>query len=414
MKSYEECAEILKEFNQEHLLNFYNELSEEGKNNLLNQISNIDFNLMKNLYENKDEIPDTNKKIENVPIIKKENLSSIENKELFKIGAEIIKNKKIAVCQMAGGQGTRLGHNGPKGTLIVDKITPPKSIFEIFADKLKEIYEKFNVKIKWYIMTSNSNDCDTKKFFEDNNYFDYGKENITFFIQGELPLLDLNGKIILDRKDNIFMAPDGNGGVYEALRKNNILKDMKENNIEYLGIGNVDNILLNLLDPIFIGLMKKGNYEVSTKTTTKVSPEEKVGVVCKINGKPGVIEYTEITEEMANKRDENGDLLFGEGYFGCSIFKRDLLEKITDKLFYHVAFKKNTYIDLDGNKIEASNPNTYKFEAFIFEGFNMAENMLSLSVKRNEEFAPIKNKEGVDSVETAAILYNNFKVKKEN
>ena len=412
MKSYEEAKSVLKDFGQEHLLNFYNELDEEGKNHLLNQISNIDFNLMNNLFANRNEVPDTNEQIENIPALKKDNLTENEKEKLFKIGAEIIKNKKIAVCQMAGGQGTRLGHNGPKGTLIVDKIIPPKSIFEIFSDKLKETYDTFNVKIHWYIMTSNSNDNDTKNFFEENNYFGYGKENITFFIQGELPLLDTNGKIVLEDKGNIFMAPDGNGGIYEALRKNNILKEMKENNIEYLGIGNVDNILLNLLDPIFIGLMVKDNYELATKTTTKVSPEEKVGVVCKLNGKPGVIEYTEISTEMSNARDENGELLFGEGYFGCSIFKLDLLEKITDKLYYHVALKKNNYMNFDGNKIEAQEPNTYKFEAFIFEGFNMANNMLVLSVNRSFEFAPIKNKEGVDSVETAAALYNNFKLNK--
>lgn len=409
MKEYKEIEKTLKEFGQEHLLNFYNELDEEGKKDLLNQISKIDFKQMKNLYENKDKILNTDKKIESIPVIKKENLKDDERQKIFDIGAEIIKNKKIAVCQMAGGQGTRLGYNGPKGTLIINKITPPKSIFEIFSEKLKEIYEMFDVKIKWYIMTSSSNDYETKKFFEENNYFEYGKENISFFVQGELPLLNTDGKIILERKDKIFMAPDGNGGIYEALRKNNILKEMKENNIEYLGIGNVDNILLNLLDPVFVGLMAKDNYELSTKTTTKVSPEEKVGVVCKINNNPGVVEYTEISEEMANKRDENGNLLFGEGYFGCSIFKVDLLEKITDKLYYHVAFKKNNYIDENGTEIKAEKPNTYKFEAFIFEGFNMAKNMLVLNVKREEEFAPIKNKEGVDSIETAAILYSNFK-----
>ena len=408
---YEKTLEKLKNYGQEHLLNFYDELNSEEKENLLNQIDNIDLNLMKNLYDNRNEIPDKDKKIESIPCVKKDTLTNEENEALEKIGAEIIKNKKIAVCQMAGGQGTRLGHNGPKGTLMIDKINPPKSIFEIFSDKLKETYENFGVKIKWYVMTSNANDKETREFFEKNNYFDYGKENICFFMQGELPLLDEEGKIVLQEKSKVFMAPDGNGGIYEALRKNNILKEMAENGVDYLGIGNVDNILLNLLDPIFVGLMVKDNYELATKTTTKVSPAEKVGVVCKLDGKPGVVEYTEISEEMANQRDENGELLYGEGYFGCSIFSRNLLEKITDKLNYHIAFKKNNYIDCNGNKIEATEPNTYKFEAFIFEGFNMASNLLVLSVRRAEEFAPIKNKEGVDSVETASQLYNAFKGK---
>lgn len=408
MLSYGECIKELKKFNQEHLLNFYNELNDEEKESLLNQISNIDFNLMQNLYAQRNEAPDTNKKIENIETLKKDKLSNDEKEELYKIGGEIIKNKQIAVCQMAGGQGTRLGHNGPKGTLIVDKINPPKSIFEIFSDKLKETYEKHGVKIKWYIMTSDSNDFDTKNFFEENNYFNYGKENICFFKQGELPLINEEGRIVLKEKGKVFMAPDGNGGIFEALRKNNILKEMEANGVKYLGIGNVDNILLNLLDEVFIGLMVKDNYELATKTVTKVSPEEKVGVVCKMNGMPGVVEYTEISKEMANARDLNGDLLFGEGYFGCCIFNKELLEKITNKLYYHAAYKKNNYIDANGNIVEAQNPNTYKFEAFIFEGFNMAKDMLTVSVKREEEFAPIKNKDGVDSVETASILYNNY------
>lgn len=411
MKDYRETFEKLKNYNQEHLLNFYNELNDSEKEDLLNQINKIDFGLMKELYEHRKDAPDTNKKIENILCVKKDALSVEEKAELEKIGAEIIKNKKIAVCQMAGGQGTRLGHNGPKGTLVIDKINPPKSIFEIFSDKLKEVYEKFGVKIKWYVMTSNANDKDTRTFFETNNYFDYGKENICFFMQGELPLLDEEGNIVLEEKGRVFMAPDGNGGIYEALRKNNILAEMKANNIEYLGIGNVDNILLNLLDPIFIGLMVRDDYELATKTTTKVSPEEKVGVVCKMDGKPGVVEYTEITFEMANQRDENGDLLFGEAYYGCSIFSRKLLERITDKLYYHAAFKKNNYVSANGEIIEADAPNTYKFEAFIFEGFNLAKNLLPLSVERKEEFAPIKNREGVDSVETAAKLYNDFVAK---
>lgn len=408
MSNYEEVLANLKKYNQEQLLNFYNELGDNAKERLLSQIEKIDLEQVKNLYAHREDAPDTNKKIENIPVIKKEKLSDIQKKEYEKIGEKIIKEKRIAVCQMAGGQGTRLGHNGPKGTLIIDKINPPKSIFELFADKLKKVYEKYGVKIRWYVMTSNANDYDTRKFFEEHNYFDYGKENVKFFVQGELPLLDKEGKIVLKEKGEVFMAPDGNGGIYEALRKNEILNEMKNDGIDYLGIGNVDNILINMLDTIFIGLMVENNYELATKTTTKVSPEEKVGVVCLMDGKPGVVEYTEITEEMANERNEEGELLFGEGYFGCSIFSRTLLERITDKLYYHAAFKKNEYVLSNGEMSKSDVPNTYKFEAFIFEGFNVSKNLLVLSVNRKEEFAPIKNREGVDSVETAATLYNDF------
>lgn len=408
MERYNKTMEKLKKYNQEQLLSFYEGLSEEEKKLLLDQIEIINFEQINELYASRNVAPDVNKKIESIPIKRKADIKGEEKENLEKIGMQIIKEKRIAVCQMAGGQGTRLGHNGPKGTLVLENLNPPKSIFEIFADKLKKIYKELNVKIKWYIMTSISNDAQTKEFFEKNNYFDYGKENIRFFKQGELPLLNEEGKVVLKEKGTIYMAPDGNGGIYEALRKNSILEEMKNENIDYLGIGNVDNILINMLDPIFIGLMVKSDYELATKTTTKVSPEEKVGAVCLIDGKPGVIEYTEISEEMANARNSSGELLFGEGYYGCSIFSRNLLERITNKLYFHAAFKKNEYISPNGEKIVPTAPNTYKFEAFIFEGFNVAKNMLVLSVDRNEEFAPIKNKEGVDSVESATKLYNEF------
>lgn len=408
MSKYEETLSKLKKYNEEQLLNFYSELTNNEQEELLNQIDKINFEQIEELYKHRKDAPDINKKIENIPYIKKEKQTKEEQDLYKKIGEKIIKEKKIAVCQMAGGQGTRLGHNGPKGTYIVEKINPPKSIFEIFSDKLKKAYKEYGVKIKWYVMTSNANDTETRDFFEKNNYFDYGKENVKFFIQGELPLLNEEGKIVLKEKGTLFMAPDGNGGIYEALRKNKILEEMQNEGIDYLGICNVDNILMNVLDEIFIGLMIDGNYELATKTTTKVSPEEKIGAVCLMDGKPGVVEYTEITEEMANATDENGDLLYGEGYFGCSIFSRKLLERITNKLHYHAAFKKNDYIMSNGEVLKAEKPNTYKFEAFIFEGFNEAKNMLVLSVDRKKEFAPIKNKEGVDSVETATKLYNDF------
>lgn len=408
MSKYEETLSKLKKYNEEQLLNFYSELTNNEQEELLNQIDKINFEQIEELYKHRKDAPDINKKIENIPYIKKEKQTKEEQDFYKKIGEKIIKEKKIAVCQMAGGQGTRLGHNGPKGTYIVEKINPPKSIFEIFSDKLKKAYKEYGVKIKWYVMTSNANDTETRDFFEKNNYFDYGKENVKFFMQGELPLLNEDGKIVLKEKGTLFMAPDGNGGIYEALRKNKILEEMQNEGIDYLGICNVDNILMNVLDEIFIGLMIDGNYELATKTTTKVSPEEKIGAVCLMDGKPGVVEYTEITEEMANATDENGDLLYGEGYFGCSIFSRKLLERITNKLHYHAAFKKNDYIAPNGEVLKAEKPNTYKFEAFIFEGFNEAKNMLVLSVDRKKEFAPIKNKEGVDSVETATKLYNDF------
>lgn len=407
MMNFKEIENKLKKYDSMHLLKYYDELSNDEKNNLLSELENIDFEFLNSLYRKSDNPDDINKKIEEIPYVSSCDISREEKEKYINIGIEAIKNNKIAVCQMAGGQGTRLGCSGPKGKFIVN-LKAPKSIFEIFADKLKETYTNYGVKVKWYVMTSKNNDSETKSFFEDNDYFGYGKENIKFFVQGEMPLLNLNGKVVLSEKGKLLTAANGNGGIYEALHKKGILEELKKNNITYLGIGNVDNILLDILDPLFIGMMVARDEELGIKTVTKTSPEEKVGVICKLNGKPGVVEYTEITDEMANLRDEAGRLVFGEAYYGLAVFKVELLEKIVEGLSYHVNIKKNSYLDESGNMVEPASPNTYKFEMFIFEGFNYAKNMLALSVKREENFAPIKNKDGVDSPETAIKLYNDY------
>lgn len=309
---------------------------------------------------------------------------------------------------MAGGQGTRLGHNGPKGTFIVD-INPPKSIFEILVDKLKCIYKKYNVYLNWYIMTSVSNNDDTINFFEQNNYFNYPKDCITFFKQGELPLLDFEGKIALKSKSSIYMAADGNGGVFESLYRNGILNDMHKKGIEYLSIGNVDNILINQTDELLIGMMHDKDYDLASKSIPKRSADEPVGVFCKIDDKPAVIEYSDIDKNLSNLRDDNGELVYGDAHIGCNFFSLKLLDSIGNKkLPYHTAKKKNQILNFDGELVTSDVPNTYKYEAFIFDSFSMADDILIMQGKREEEFAPIKNAQGEDSPETAKKLYIDF------
>lgn len=400
--------ERLKEYGQEQLLQFYDELSQENQKKLLEEIASIDFEKMKRLYDNREIATLEAKNITFVPFVDKANMEQKEKEETEQLGAELIKNGKLAVCSMAGGQGTRLGFDGPKGTYMLD-LEKPKSIFEILVDKLKNAYQMYGTYITWYIMTSKANDEQTKKFFEENSFFGYPKEYIVFFQQGELPLLTLEGKMILQEKGKVYQAADGNGGIFEALCQNHILEDMKEKNISYLCIGNVDNILIQQVDTLLLGMMKKKNYDLASKSIVKKSPTEKVGVFCKINGRPSVIEYIDLSTEQAEARNEEGELLFGEAYFGCCIFSRELLEKIGEKkLPFHAARKKNTYLGANGEMVMATEPNTYKFEAFIFDGFKMADDILVMRVKREEEFAPIKNKEGEDSPETAKKLYRHY------
>ena len=286
-------------------------------------------------------------------------------------------------------------------------------MFEILCDNIKEAKSKYNAVIPWYIMTSRENNEKTIEFFEQNNYFDYPKEDITFFTQGELPMLDVNGKILLNEQGLVKEAADGHGGIFEAMFKNGIVQDMKERGVEWVFIGPIDNPLAKMVDEIFIGLSKEKGVLEAGKSIVKANPDEKVGVFCKKNGKPSVIEYTEITKEMANAIDEKNNLVYGESHINCNMFNIRGLEMIgNEKLPYHSAFKKATYLDEEGNIVKPEEPNSYKFESFIFDAFNKLEDMLIFRVKREEEFAPVKNKEGVDSVETAVELYNKFNANK--
>jgi len=258
-------------YNQQHLLNFIEEVGDKEKEEYLSRLENVDFEQAERLYNSRNEISHSKDKIEPMSYVDRLKLSDEEKTEYTKIGEEIIRNSKFASVTMAGGQGTRLGHSGPKGTYMVELETP-KSLFEISADTLKRAKTKYDVYIPWYIMTSRENNDDTIKFFESNNYFGYPKENITFFKQGELPMIHENGKILLETKSRIREAADGHGGIFEAMSRNNILADMKKRGVEWIFIGGIDNILLNVVDPLFIGMAAKSKVKAASKTVVKRDP----------------------------------------------------------------------------------------------------------------------------------------------
>ena len=399
--------QILKKYHQEHLLNFYEELSKEEQESLLNQLLAIDFKTMQELYEStKKPMTVSNDKIEPIEYIDKEKMLKEQKEQYEKIGEEIITSGKYAVATMAGGQGTRLGHSGPKGTYY---LVNNKSLFEIFYDELNKANQKYNITIPWYIMTSRENNKETIEFFEKNNYFGYNKEYIKFFSQGELPTINKEGKILLAEKGLVKEAADGNGGIFSSMNKNGIIDDMIEKQVEWLFIGAIDNALLKMVDPLLVGIAHSYGVLAAAKSLVKCSPTEKVGVFCKRNNQPSVIEYTELPEEMANLRDENGELFYGESHIMCNMFHVNALKSIGErKLPYHQAFKKINYINEKGEKVEASEPNAYKFESFIFDAFETIPELKILRVKREEEFAPVKNATGVDSPETARELYLNY------
>lgn len=411
----EETISLLKKYKQEKLFNYFSLLNKKEKEELEKQIERINFEQLNNLYQSIKQKPIIEeKRIEAISYVDKAKLSKEEQQELEKKGIEIIQTGKYAVVTMAGGQGTRLGHKGPKGTYLLNTVNGPKYIFEIIIDTLKKANEKYGIMIPWYVMTSRENNEETIEFLEQHSYFGYDKTKVKFFKQGELPLLNEQGELILDKDKKIKEAADGNGGIYEAMLKNGVLQDMKQRGIEWIFVSNVDNILSHFVDPLLLGLTIKQNNLIATKSVEKTNPKEKVGVFCKMNGKAKVIEYIDLPEEMAEERDFNGELIYGEVNIANYLFHRSVFEELENsKLPYHAAHKKSGYLTDKGEYVEPNEPNAYKFESFIFDAFVKYDNMTVLRVRREEEFAPVKNKEGNDSPETATELYNNM-MKKSN
>ena len=406
----EQVEEFLKKYDQNLVLNYYNKTSKRNKDKIGNQLKTINLDSLNNLYR----ISQVNVAAEidknmlyNLPYTDKALLDDKERKSIDSIGKDVIKGNKYAVVTMAGGQGTRLGHKGPKGTFLLDIKPKSKYLFEILADSLIENNKKYGITLNWYIMTSEDNNKQTIDFFEKHDYFNYPRSNVRFFKQGNMPLLNEEGKLVIDEKGSIKYASNGNGAIFKAMKQDGILDDMKEKGIEWVFIGAVDNPILNMVDETLLGLTIKEKNQIGSKSIVKAYPEEKVGVFCRKNNKLKIIEYSEMPKDVINLSDENGELMFGESHIMCNLFSIKALEKIAEQeLPYHSAHKKINYIGADGKLIEAKEPNAYKFEQFIFDGFRYFNDITILRGKREEDFAPIKNKKGLDSPETAIKLYN--------
>ncbi len=301
------------------------------------------------------------------------------------------------------------GCSGAKGTYKIEFENESKYLFEIIIDTLKRANDKYNVIIPWYIMTSKENNDDTVNFLEKHNYFGYPKDYVYIFEQGELPLLNEQGKLLIGENGLIKEASNGNGGIFNSMLKKGVIADMEKRGIEWLFIGSVDNILLKYVDILLLGLTASKGNQIGTRTVLKRSPDEKVGVLCKQNNKVRVIEYTELPDDIAGITDENGELVFGESHIMCNLFNISALKRLSNKeLEYHIAFKKSNYVDKKGNLIEPKEENAYKFEQFIFDSFKIFDDIAILRGKREEDFAPVKNIIGNDSPDTAKKLYENY------
>ncbi|WP_144559979.1 UTP--glucose-1-phosphate uridylyltransferase [Shouchella miscanthi] len=397
MTTYEAIHTKVSMYHQEHLVDFYHELDEHEQQALLKQIDQLDLSSIPSMTAKGEQ---TNTSITALPSQSALELADQEKAQLYNRGVSLLSEGKVAVVLLAGGQGTRLGHVGPKGTVTMDD-TPETSLFALQAKQIQAQQREANVQIPWYIMTSPINDKDTRTFFADNHYFGLKKEQVTFFIQDVSPAITPEGKIILADKGQIFQAPNGNGGVFTSMKKAGILKEMKANGIEWIFFNNIDNALVQVADPLFIGYADRDGADISTKSVKKVTPSEKVGVLGQRDGRPAVIEYSELTEE------ERHHPLLQDANIGIHLFKLDFLYRTADaSLPYHLAHKKIPSIATDGTKIDPVEPNGYKLELFYFDVFPLASSMTIFQVDRENEFLPVKNKTGQDSLEEARTRFS--------
>jgi UDP-N-acetylglucosamine/UDP-N-acetylgalactosamine diphosphorylase len=396
-----ELLKVLKEHGQEHIFEAYEKLDEKGKAKLAGQIEKIDWSIVEMV--NHKELAQERGKLEPLSALE---VSEIEqNKARYEqIGIDAIKASKVGAVLLAGGQGTRLGSDGPKGKYNIG-ITKDVYIFERLIRNLLDVTDKTGCYVPLYIMTSDKNNDETIAFFEEKNYFGYPKDYVKFFKQEMAPSVDFNGKLYMESPDSLSLSPNGNGGWFYSMAVTGVLNDVKARGVEWLNIFAVDNVLQRIADPVFVGATLDSGRVSGAKVVRKAEPHEKVGVLCLEDGKPSIVEYYEMTDEIINSREPNGDLSYNFGVILNYLFRVDKLEEIMNThMPVHVVEKKIPYINEAGEYIKPETPNGYKFELLVLDMIHLLDNCLSFEVVRDYEFAPIKNKTGVDSVESAQAL----------
>jgi len=394
----------LKHYKQDHLLEYINELNDKEKNQLLSDIEGIDFELIGKIMATEDVIDDAEQIVE--PLIAT-SLNEHDSQKCYTLGLESIKAGEVAVVLMAGGQGTRLGHEGPKGTFDIG-LPSRKSLFHLQCDKLISLHKLTGTYIKWYIMTSEDNHQESIDHFEAHDFFGYSREHVIFFKQDRLPLVLENGSISLKSQYEINLAANGNGGVFSSLNSNGLLDEMTSNGVKWVFLYGVDNAIARVADPTFIGFTIDSGHAIASKSVDKAYPEEKVGVICYRNGHPDIVEYSELQDDLRYATDASDNLLYRNANILSHVFSLDfLVDSVNRNIPYHKAHKKVDYMRA-GTLCEAKIPNGYKFELFIFDMFKFADDMAVLSVNRDEEFSPVKNKTGNDSPETAKKIILNL------
>ena len=374
--TYEEAKQKLMPVGQEHLLQYFEELGEEEKKSLLKQIEDLDLSLL-NLIEGG---------VKEIPKGKLEPLGAVTLEEIA----------------------AKREHY--EGMLNVG-VTKELYLFEQLIHNLMQVKEKANAWIPLFIMTSEKNNDDTTQFFKEHDYFGYNKDYVFFFVQEMAPSVSYDGKIYMEGKAKLSTSPNGNGGWFSSLAKAGLLDKIDELGVEWLNVFSVDNVLQKMADPVFVGATIEAGCVCGSKVVAKADPNEKVGVLCLEDGKPSIVEYYEMTDEMIHSKDENGRLLYNYGVILNYLFNVKTLTKIMNEYMpTHVVEKKIPYMAEDGQMMKPEEPNGYKFELLVLDMIRMMDNCLSFEVEREREFAPIKNRTGVDSLDTARDLMKKNKI----
>lgn len=403
----QEFIRLLQEKKQEHLIKYYEQMTEQDKRNFTDQVSKIDWRLLENLKQK-----DEPHKRGNITPIKACTIAEInEYRHRYEtMGLNAIREGKVAAVLLAGGQGSRLGYDGPKGTVNIGE-TKKFYIFEALIQNTLEVTKKAGAYLPFYIMTSQINHEETVSFMKEHDFFGYPEDYVKFFTQEMAPCVDFDGKLLMEEVNHLAFSPNGNGGWFSSMEKNGILDDVHERGVKWLNVFAVDNVLQKIADPVFIGAVLASGGASGSKVVRKADPKERVGVMCLEDGKPSIVEYIEMTEDMVYEKTASGDYAYNYGVILNYLFRVDALEEILRAdMPIHFARKKIPYVTVDGEKVSPSEPNGYKFEVFILDMIHLLDQCLPYEVARNQEFAPIKNATGVDSIESArALLKENGK-----
>jgi len=398
---------VLEKHRQSHVLRFFDELSESQQSALLEQIARIDFDQLEEwiatYVRRVPKIRPTGKITppEIAPAKPATDAQAEQYRAARRRGEELLAGGKVAAFVVAGGQGTRLGYEGPKGCLEATPVAH-KPLFQLFAEQILAAGRRSGVAIPWYIMTSPANDVATRAYFRQQKYFGLRKEDVFFCVQGTMPVIGFEGKLLLAEKGQLAVSPNGHGGCLMALAESGALEDMARRGVELISYFQVDNPLVHAIDPLFLGLHDINQAEMSAKALPKRDPFERLGNFCVVDGKVTVIEYSDMPEDLATATTPDGRLKFGAGSIAIHILSRRFVERLTASgrppLPFHRAEKKVPYVDEFGRPIKPESPNAVKLEMFVFDAMPLAERTVILETIRSEEFSPIKNAEGEDSL----------------